>query len=457
MTGDRSVVRAPTTIRSRSVRANDRLDAAFFADHFMQARETLLLLEAAGTRVQPLNQLGNVWDPPRFARAWAAPDEEGIPYLRPYDVFDYLPDATQRLAVGRNRGIDDLRLQPGTILQTCSGRNLGPNTIVDDDLAGFCLSHDMIRIDIEDETLRLYAAAYLQSPIGQTLLRRNRSGSVIDHITTGDVGAIPVPILPDSAIEGIATPMRRSVEAKVAARRNLRFALAQLGDDSALPYRWQQWEQPVRSLLGGRLDAAYHHPAVTRARVFSAAQAGPTIGQLADARLPVRYKRYYVEGDNGRPIVSGRQLLQPDPINLRRVSDRSFKDPEQYELSPGMTIFGAVGRSEGRQAWPALVTSERGGWLASNDVMRLVPKAGERPGALWLGVAAPRTQIQIKSLSFGSVVDHMNPWDVADVRLPPVPDDLAEVVESAWDDFASSVTFAGQARELVVEVLSRST
>jgi hypothetical protein len=119
-----------------------------------------------------------------------------------------------------------------------------------------------------------------------------------------------------------------------------------------------------------------------------------------------------------------------------------------------MTIFGAVGRSEGRQAWPALVTADRDGWLASNDVMRLVPQPGQRPGALWLGVAAPRTQVQIKALSFGSVVDHMNPWDVEQIAIPAVSDDLAHVVESAWDNYSAAVFSAASARLMVQDVLS---
>ncbi|WP_448620065.1 hypothetical protein [Geodermatophilus sp. URMC 65] len=447
-------IRPRTTVRSRSVQVHDRLDAAFFADHFVQARETLLLIEAAGTQIAPLRELGRVWDPPRFARAWAAPDEDGVPYLRPYDVFDYLPDAVQRLSVTRNRGIEDLRLTAGTILQTCSGRNLGPNTIVDEDLAGFCLSHDMVRIDITDDVLRLYVLAYLQSDIGQTLLRRNRSGSVIDHITAEDVGSVPVPVVPEDVMHSIAVRMHHAVTARQAARRDLRWALDHLADTTTPAPRWTQWPQPARSLLADRLDAAYHHPVVQRARRDAAAHGGPLIGTLATARLPVRYKRYYVHGDNGRPIVSGRQLLQPEPINLRRVSDRSFKNPEEYELRAGMTIFGAVGRSEGRQAWPALVTADRDGWLASNDVMRLVPKPDQRPGALWLGVAAPRTQVQIKALSFGSVVDHMNPWDVQQIAIPAVSDDVATVVESAWDNYAAAVLSAADARLMVQDVLS---
>lgn len=435
------------TVRSRSVRAHDRLDAAFFADQSVAATEQVALLEVRGTPITHLGELGRVWDPARFARAWAAPLEQGLPYLRPYDVFDYLPTAAQRLSLDRNDSIDDLRLTPGTILQTCSGRNLGPCTYVDADLATFALSHDMIRVDIDDDDLRLYVLAYLQTPTGQALLRRGRSGSVIDHLTVGDVSAVPVPLVADDDTEPVRTLMRQSVDLREHARCQLRAALALLAEQyppSAEDTAWTSWTTNA-STLDGRLDAAHHAPSVRAAKGQLTDADGVQLSDLAAATLPARYKRYYVSGDNGRPIVSGRQLLQPEPINLRRVSDRSFRDPDSYLIRAGMVIFGADGRAEGRQGSPALVTPDRDCWLASNHVMRLIPHQGVRPGALWLGVASKQGQVQIKALSFGSVVDQVNPEDVENVLLPPVDDESARNVESAWADHARATALAREA------------
>ncbi len=89
-------------------------------------------------------------------------------------------------------------------------------------------------------------------------------------------------------------------------------------------------------------------------------------------------------------------------------------------------IFGAAGRSGGRIGQPALICGDRDGRLASNDVMRLFPHDDTHPGALWLSIAVPQTQVQIKSLSYGSVIDHMNPWDVAALRVPQLPNELAD-------------------------------
>jgi len=455
--GPRAGVR---TVRSRSVLAHDRLDAAFFAASGVEASDRVALLEAAGVPMRPLGSFARVWDPARFARAWAAPREEGLPYLRPYDVFDYLPTASERLSTARNDDVSALRLREGTILQTCSGRNLGPCSYVDADLARFTLSHDMIRIEVDDEPTRLLVLAYLQTPTGQALLRRGRSGSVIDHLTVADVAAVPVPQPPPEAAEPVIALMRHALARRQSGRQRLRTLLDALATRLPPPRRsaglglGPRW-QLQSTTVGDRLDAAHHDPLVRAAQAQVAAAAGVRCGALAAATLPVRYKRYYVDGGHGRPIVSGRQLLQAEPINLRRVSDRSFRDPSAYELRTGMVIFGAVGRAEGRQGWPSLITAGRHGWLASNDVMRLEPYPGARPGALWLGLASAQAQLQVKALSFGSVVDHMNPGDVEQVLLPAIDDATALDAEQAWRDLDDASRAARAAADQLQQYLDQ--
>jgi hypothetical protein len=313
-------------------------------------------------------------------------------------------------------------------------------TITDSDLAGFALSHDMIRIEVDDEDARLYLLAYLKTPTGQALLRRGKSGSVIDHVTTSDVAAVPLPVLPADVRGNVVAQMRTAVSAAASARKRLRAVQAE---------QQRRWPvlAPAAERRGGwtlsaadlrdRIDAAFYEPRVQAARQQVAGRR-TAMWRPGGGHAACPYKRYYVEAGHGRPILSGRQILQLEPEDRLETYRRFFKEPAAYELSVGMTVFGAAGRSEGRQGTPALVTAERNGWLASNDVMRLSPRPGVRPAALWLAVAAAQTQLQINALSFGSVVDHMNPWDVEALMLPPVGDDLAEEAEQAWEDFAAA-------------------
>lgn len=432
---------------------NDRLDAHYFTAPGAAASERIALLEATGLQIARLGDLARVWDPPRFARAYAAPLERGRPYLRPYDVFDFMPSSSARLSEERNEDLENLVPEPGVLLLTCSGRNLGPVTMADATLAGFALSHDMIRIEADDPEIRHFLLAYLKTPTGQALLRRDKSGSVIDHITVSDVRELPIALVEADVRVGVASAMSSGMELIATSRERLRGLVAAqdarhsdlVGDAVRLSHGWSM----SSLLVGERLDAAYYEPSVTAVRRALASSGAGCIGDLAVAELPVRYKRYYVEGEHGRPILSGRQLLQVEPINLRHVSDRSFRDATDYELSRGMTVFGAVGRSEGRQGLASLVTSDRDGWLASNDVMRLHPKPGVHPGRVWLAVSSAVSRLQINALSFGSVIDHMNPWDVEELLVPDVSDEQAAAAETAWEGFAQGSRLVAQAVEML--------
>jgi hypothetical protein len=305
-----------------------------------------------------------------------------------------------------------------------------------------------VRFRAEDPQASLFLYAYLRSPTGQALLRRGRAGSVIDHITTDDVARVPVPEVEPHEQAQVSGLVGQALSLRERARENL---LGTVGDpDVGGPRAGSRSLWTVRStLIDNRLDAARYHPDVLDAIATAARSDGPLLGDLVHAVLPVRYRRFYVEAAHGRPILSGRQLLQADTVNLRHVSDRSFRDPADYELREGATIFGAVGRSEGRVGQPALVAADRAGWLASNDVMRLFPRDGIRPGVVWAAVSTLETQTQIKSLSFGSVIDHMNPWDVEALQVAPVDEDTADIVEDAWRSFADATALLDSAVDAV--------
>ena len=48
---------------------------------------------------------------------------------------------------------------------------------------------------------------------------------------------------------------------------------------------------------------------------------------------------------------------------------------------------------------------------------------------MWLATATPQVQLQLRALTFGSVVDHLAAGDVDRILLPPVD---AEAGTSAW-------------------------
>jgi hypothetical protein len=432
------------TVRTRSPRANHRLDSQYFCSPGTQAHERLAVAKASGIPTAGLggsDGLARVSAPNRFTRAYAAADEESVPYLRPYDVFEYLPQAADRLSVRRTRNLATYQVTQGTILQSCSGRNLGPAVFVDRYLESFTLSHDMIRIHVSDPGLRDYVLAFLNTPTAQALLRRDKTGSVIDHISPSHVAALEVPLFDERFRAQVGALLNRASQMREEARLQIRSVLDRYEQELPSPAgeepRWSGWTQPSRSLFG-RLDAACHDPFVVKTRRALSRAGGLRCNEVASVTMPGRYVRYYVEKQYGEPILSGRQLLQLLPVNLQYISSRSFSDASRYRLQEGWVALQAEGRAEERIAFPVMVTPDRNGWLANNHIARVVPRDGVEPGSLFVAMACQQVQRQVKALATGSVVDAVNVSDLREVILVLPNASLGASVRAAWGKFSAA-------------------
>jgi hypothetical protein len=433
-----------------------RLDAWYYLAPGAAAGRALEAAKAAGLpalRLGGADGIARVWAPKRFKRAYAAPGEASLPYLAPHDIFEYLPEPTSQLSEKRTRGLCDYRVKRGMVLQTCSGRNLGPSVIVDRTLAQFVMSHDLVRIDIDDERLRNYVVGFMHSKTGQGLLRRDKSGSVIDHITDDHVAAQEIPVFDDETMDQVADLIGRASNLIEDARGTLAEALENL--ETALPHLSRELSAKngftvTRSAFTGRLDAASYDPRVQQIRMSLAAMGGPAVREVATVlKPPGRYKTYYVGREYGLPLLSGTQVLQSVLVKPQYIAERSFDDVTVYELREGWSAYMADGRAEKGLGLVAYITRDRDGWLASGHVGRLVPKDGVNSGALWLAARTTHVQAQLKSLASGSVVDSTFPADMEDVILPPLDKVDGGPIVAAWNQFADAVELEKHATELV--------
>jgi hypothetical protein len=358
----------------------------------------------------------------------------------------------------RTLNLDRYRIVRGQILQTCSGRNLGPNILVDDYLTGFAASHDLIRIDIDDERLRHYAVAFLRSGTGQDLLRRDKSGSVIDHISVGHVEAMEIPLPADAVIDGSAELVCESFELTERARLALAKALKSYQDRLPSPSR----DTPAKlgwSLrageLKGRLDVAPYDPWLLRLREELIAAGGVPLGEVAEVIKPAgRHKTIYVDKAFGRPYMSGTQILQLALTKRQFMAEHAFREIANYELDAGWSVFMADGRAEKDLGVVAMVPSDRASWLASGHVGRLAPNPRVDQGWLWLAARTWQTQVQIKALAAGSVVDSTYPVDLESVILPPAGGVNGKVITAAWEEFAKARAAEAKAISVVDQALA---
>ena len=439
-----------------------RLDAGYFCSPGAKAAVTLDHLRVAGVRMVRVAGecgLGTVFHPNRFKRQIAAPAEEALPFLRAFDVFEYLPQPADWISEARTERIDDLRVTEGEILLTRSGRNLGPSVIVDSHLAQFIPSDDLLRLRIADVKMRNYVFAYLSSAIGQQLLRQDKTGSVIDHLSAEQVGRQAVPII-DHIFETVADEIGQSIAVRASARKYLVQSVEAMQRSLPKPndQRLREGWTVRAAKLSGRLDAAFHNRHVTDAREDLLSAGGVRLGDVARVHKPAgRYKTYYVDKAHGTPLLSGRNLLQATPIGLKYISSRSIAENSGYELKPGWICFQADGRAEERLGFPIMVTSERDGWLASGHVARLIPHKDEDAGWLWSAMASRAVQEQIAALACGSVVDALYEDDLKRVVIPPRSATNSESVREAWEMFAEAKRLEASAIGRIEKEISQRT
>lgn len=422
------------TVHASSLRDAARLDTKYFLSQSIEEKDWPLRARAAGFKFVRISAIGKAWAPKRFKRAYAVAGETSVPYLRPHDVFYYLPQPADLLSRQRSENLESYQLHKGTILQTCSGRNLGPAVMVDAWLERFVLSHDMIRVDVTSERLRYYVLAYLKSVIGQKYLRRDKTGSVIDHVTEDHIGQQEIPLPSDSVVDNVAKRMKAAIDLRERARQqlaneleNYAVTLPQLRDKTG----FRVWTAKAKD-FEGRLDAAYYDPDVRSIRKRLRANGGIPVSEVAKVVMLGRYKRLYSDAEHGRRIVSGAQLLQSSPIHVQYILPESFDDVGAFELQEGWIAYPSDGRAEEALGTPVIVTRDKAGWLASNMVGRVIPKASVDVGWLYAALKSSHCQMQLKSFASGSVVDHTYPVDMERVILPAKGGFDGTNIKKAW-------------------------
>ena len=428
-----------------------RIDAGHFLSPGVASNARLAKMSQMGV---PRRQLGGVGGlgrvslPKRFKRVYSSLAAGGAPYLRPSDLLEFLPEAADYLSRTRN-DIPAYSVDKGTILVTCSGRNLGPAVYVDEYLARFVVSHDMVRVHIDDERMRLYTLAFLNSQNGQALLRSDKTGSVIDHIDDLQVAEHRIPLL-EEHVDEVVELMAKATETREKARLgilesqvNFNERLAKLPEATSR-YGWTT----LASDLGGRIDAANHHPVALAARSSLLQAGGVLVEDVADVVKPAgRYKTIYVDREWGQPMLSGRQIHHVHPLGLKFMALKALKAPDRYQLTAHSIVYQADGRAEEKLGLPAMVTPDRHGWMASGHVGRVVPRLGIDSGWLYLALGSSPARIQIKAKASGSVVDGTYENDMAKILLPP-PASHPEVVK-LWDLFSDASQKEYRAESLI--------
>lgn len=452
-----------------------RFEAGFFASEGYRAVDAM---HHSGFSMETVGETSSVVWPGVFARRFVKDPGHGAPFMTTSVMMEARPRPSNYLSYKNTKNLDAYLVREGTILISRSG-TVGNVCLATKDIEGWAVSDDAIRVTVHEPDHLGPVYCFLQSPLGQFLLKKSQTGSVVRHIYEADVSTLPIPHLPRALREELTRLVKQASSLRVEANRLLDEAEAMVQKQLYLPdieefYKARPsaddtgatvFTASARQRVFGqvrtgrrRLDATAYDPAGTALREhLLAAENGTTLRSLlAGVRNSNLRKRVYVEErSNGVPLMGGKQLMQLRPSDLSLLSKALTKNLKREQVDEGWVVVscgGTVGRT-------LLVHRNYNGWVMSQHVMRVIANPGKvAPGFVYAFLASPYGQLQLQQMSYGSVQKELRDFHFQDIAIR-IPEDQGKAVHdvaiAGFDARADAMEVEDQAFSLFMTAVKR--
>ena len=413
---------------------NYRLEARVYSSERRQARKDLEqckwdIVRLGDVFIDEAFYLG------RFKRIYAD-KKNGVPFLLPSQITEIYPKASKFLSYRTDIDIEKTKVRKEQVLLTRSG-TIGVVSYVSDTLENQSLSDDVIRIKAKEYSGYIYA--YLKSRIGRLLVETNNYGAVVKHIEPEHLQGVLIPNPPSYLKQEIHNLIEESFKLRDESNELVDSAQVLLKEALQLPPVEVLYEQakqfdetagvlnysvPSREILD-RLDGSYYVPVVEVIEQHIAKTAKEIV-KVGDSRisqsviLPGRFKRIYVEEENGVVFFGGKQLYELDPNNKKYLSLAQHQDRIKKELTlrENMTLITCSGTI----AKVNIVPQHWDGWTVNQHIIRVVPTNNEIAGYLYAWLSSDYAYPLIIRYTYGAVVDEINDKQVSAVVVPLLHD-----------------------------------
>ena len=371
----------------------------------------------------------------RFKRIYTD-NKADIPFFLPSDIENVYPSPSKFISEKTDVDFDNLRVQKDMLLVSVSG-TIGKTSLVGKKLVNQIFSHDLLRVSFRGTYDLGYVYAYLNTEEGLKLLQSNNYGAVIDHIEPEHLKNLPIPNAPEE--------IKRSIHESVIASYDLRDQSNDLIDEAqrllykalGLPEKMDlkpKYYAPQAGFrcftmssneLNNRFDVSYHLPEIKEILSLISKQAAE-VTTLGDPRiskeiiLPGRFKRIYVEKEQGVPFFGGKQLLQLDPsgdkyLSLNNHGDRIDKELSIEENMCLVSCSGTIGKVQ-------IAPRHWNGWAINQHVMRVIPASDEIAGYIYSWLTSPYCFPLIVRNNYGAVIDEIDDKQLSEVAIPLLKD-----------------------------------
>lgn len=181
--------------------------------------------------------------------------------------------------------------------------------------------------------------------------------------------------------------------------------------------------------VSARFDASYHlsEGETVKRTINNSPYKLISVGDAAERIFyGARARRVYVsKKDHGIPFLSSSDILLSDLSNVKYVSKTHTPCIEDMKLQKGWVLISRSG-TVGNCAYTNEKYAQR---LASEDIIRLVPNNILRGGFVYAYLASKYGYSLLTQGTFGAVIQHIEPNNVAGIPIPVFPDDFQAKVD----------------------------
>lgn len=194
------------------------------------------------------------------------------------------------------------------------------------------------------------------------------------------------------------------------------------------------WAIPLKSIYENedvRLDATHYDREVTAILTELRRSKFPLkpLTDFASVRLPGQFVRIWADSSEyGIPYVNASDLMSIAALGIgeekRYLSKKSEVDIDELIIHEGwlaLSCSGTIGRV-------FYIPKRLDGWVATHDLIRIVPHEKNTAGFLHAYLFSSFAQTQILGHTYGGQIDHVTEIQVGSILVPELPDDLLKEI-----------------------------
>lgn len=438
----------------------DYYEALLTSSSFHQT-ETFLLEEKA-----------RVFHPGITKREYINNKDFGIPFLSTSDLQFYEAADNKYVSTITSKKLDDYIVKENTILISRSG-TIGNVSLVDKNISNCAVTEHAIRIVLNDQNYIGIVYTFLNSDVGQSIIKGQKSGAVIDEIYDEDIAKLQIPDIENETVVKLnnfiqlAKQNREKAFEMIEKARSLVLQYNNLPPLSNIKPETLDADGEVEIRMTGldeftqdyRLDAHFYNPMAKLIveNITKHCLKNDKLYNVADCSFRgSRSTRNYVDKDNGIAFLSGKNIIQIRP-DFKYISKSETANLDDMLLSEGQILIsrsGTLGRT-------VLIYKNYEGCAASEHLIRVKPDAKIiDSGYLYAFLSSDYGYHQLLRYKHGAVIDEITEDQISQSVIPLPSDkqqkEIGDLVRKAYELRAEAIKLEDEAQELLTQALTQA-